>query len=207
MCVGACTHASTSLVARRRALRRLGSRGTHGAHALVGASARPATTRSRAPLSTHRRERSTRSWTSAPPSHRWWQVPISDVAGGGVPRPHRLSEDGWDGEGLVRNEMAASMSWPAKASVRGRFDVHGALVEKVNMPSHYADQRSNKGLESLALSPDAHLFVHGERGSALPRRPRRDPHTGHAGAHFFVAARHVDGRGIRLSHRAASRCR
>ncbi|HWL84970.1 MAG TPA: esterase-like activity of phytase family protein, partial [Polyangiaceae bacterium] len=102
----------------------------------------------------------------ASPDFRTWRVGASlDLTG--------YPEDGWDGEGLVRNEdgsfyVVASEGIPFV----GRFDVHGALVEKVNMPSHYADQRSNKGLESLALSPDAHFLFTANEEALFRDGPR-----------------------------------
>ncbi|WP_394832335.1 esterase-like activity of phytase family protein [Pendulispora rubella] len=73
-------------------------------------------------------------------------------------------EDAWDGEGLVRTSdgsfyVVANERAPAVA----KFDGHGVFIEKVDVPEHYSRQAPNKGIESLALSPDErHLFMANE---------------------------------------------
>jgi len=81
-------------------------------------------------------------------------------------------EDAWDGEGLVRTSdgsfyVIANERAPAVA----KFDARGVFIEKVEVPEHYSRQAPNKGLESLALSPDSRYLFTANEGSLVPDGP------------------------------------
>ena len=97
-------------------------------------------------------------------------VPITiadDYASASVGKPLALTgrpDDSWDGEGLVRigNELYAVTQ--ETVPLVERFDESGAFVARVDVPAYFSDQATgNKGLESLAASPDGRfLFIANE---------------------------------------------
>ncbi|WP_394826589.1 esterase-like activity of phytase family protein [Pendulispora albinea] len=97
----------------------------------------------------------------ASPDYRSWSAGTPILLSGYL-------EDRWDGEGLVRLPdgsfyVVANESEPVLA----HFDARGAFIQTMNVPSDYAKQISNKGLESLTLSPDGrYLFSANEAALA-----------------------------------------
>jgi len=103
----------------------------------------------------------------ASPDYRSWsvgeQLPLSGYLG-----------NAWDGEALVR---LADGSFDAVANesepVLAHFDARGAFVRTINVPSDYdGKQVSNKGLESLTLSPDARFMFSANEAALIPDGPR-----------------------------------
>ncbi len=98
--------------------------------------------------------------------YRTWRIGPTTVLSG-------FMEDSWDGEGLARAPGGGSFVVAnERAAAVGRFDPRGAFVERVTMPEHYTKARKNKGLEGLALSPDARFLFTVNEEALEPDGPR-----------------------------------
>lgn len=97
-------------------------------------------------------------------------VPITiaeDFGSASIGQPVALTgrpDDAYDGEGLARIGDELFVITQETTPIVERFDTTGAFIAAVDVPSHFAEQATgNKGLESLAASPDGRfLFLANE---------------------------------------------